>query len=253
MKNHIFKVEAKRGIYSIGFYIGILALAAAGIIGAADLKDAIGEIDYIGSYVWCTESWYQGMNSEIFIFLLPVACTLPASASYLEDLQNGMLMYIMPRTSRKRYGFSKIVNCGLYGALVVMCVLLLLLLMNIIRYPLNSMQLIQWKNLEIAYHFVLLKNILVLCLNGILYALAGGLAGTVTENRYMAYAAPFIFYYVVSTLAEAYLKNWWILNPKEWMRPQQAGYLETVILLMMLIVVTGSGYYFKIERRWRNG
>lgn len=86
MKNHIFKVEAKRGSYSAGFYIGILVLTAAGIIGAGDLKDAMGEIDYIGSYVWCTESWYQGMHSEIFIFLLPVACTLPASASYLEDL-----------------------------------------------------------------------------------------------------------------------------------------------------------------------
>ena len=50
MKNHIFKVEAKRGSYSAGFYIGILVLAAAGIIGAGDLKDAMEEIDYIGSY-----------------------------------------------------------------------------------------------------------------------------------------------------------------------------------------------------------
>lgn len=253
MKNHIFKVEAKRGSHSIGFYIGIVVLVAAGIIGAGDIKDTMGEIDYIGSYIWSSESWYQGMNSEIFIFLLPVVCTLPASASYLEDLQNGMLMYIMPRTSRKRYGFSKIVNCGLYGALVVMCTLLLLLLMNVIQYPLNSMQLMQWKNMEMSYHLALLKNILVLCLNGILYALAGGLAGAVTENRYMAYAAPFIFYYVVSTLAEAYLKNYWILSPKEWMRPQQSGCLETVILLIALIIITGSGYYFKIERGWGNG
>ena len=44
MKNHIFKVEAKRGSYSAGFYIGILVLTAAGIIGAGDLKDAMGEI-----------------------------------------------------------------------------------------------------------------------------------------------------------------------------------------------------------------
>lgn len=72
MKNHIFKVEAKRGSYSAGFYIGILVLTAAGIIGAGDLKDAMGEIDYIGGYVWCTESWYQGMHSEIFIF--SIAC-----------------------------------------------------------------------------------------------------------------------------------------------------------------------------------
>ena len=68
MKNHIFKVEAKRGSYSAGFYIGILVLTVAGIIGAGDLKDAMGEIDYIGSYVWCTESWYQ----QLPLYLLQV-------------------------------------------------------------------------------------------------------------------------------------------------------------------------------------
>ena len=253
MKNHIFKVEAKRGSYSAGFYIGILVLTAAGIIGAGDLKDAMGEIDYIGSYVWCTESWYQGMHSEIFIFLLPVACTLPASASYLEDLQNGILMYIMPRTSRKRYDFSKVVNCGLYGGLAAACSLLLLLVVNVIRYPLNNMQFMQWKNMGMSYHMALLENILILCLNGMLYALTGGLVGAITANRYMAYAAPFIFYYVVSTLAEAYLKNRWMLSPKEWMIPQQTGAVETIIFLIVLIIVTGTGYYFKIKRGWENG
>ena len=252
MKNHIFKVEAKRGSYSAGFYIGILVLAAAGIIGAGDLKDAMGEIDYIGSYVWCTESWYRGMNSEIFIFLLPVVCTLPASASYLEDLQNGMLMYIIPRTSRKRYSFSKVVNCGLYGGLAVVCSLLILLVLNVIRYPLNNMQFMQWKNLGMSYHLDLLGKILILCLNGVLYALAGGLAGAIMVNRYMAYAAPFIFYYVVSTLTEAYLKHQWMFNPKEWMRPQQAGCLEIMMILAVLIIAAGTGYYFTIERRWED-
>ena len=252
MRNHIFKVEAKRGIYFVGFYISILVLAAAGIIGAGDLKDTIGQIDYIGSYVWCTESWYRGMNSEIFTFLLPMACTLPVSASYLEDLQNGMLMYIIPRTSRKRYSWSKIVNCGIYGGVTVMCALLLILLLSAIRYPVNNMQLMQLKSFGISYHLVLLENLLILCMNGVLYALAGGLAGAITANRYMAYAAPFIFYYVVSTLTEAYLKNYWMFNPKEWMRSQQAGGREMMIILVVLIIVTGTGYYFAIERRWEN-
>lgn len=69
----------------------------------------------------------------------------------------------------------------------------------------------------------------------------------------MAYAAPFIFYYVVSTLAEAYLKNRWMLSPKEWMIPQQTGAVETIIFLIVLIIVTGTGYYFKIKRGWENG
>ena len=107
----------------------------------------------------------------------------------------------------------------------------------------------QWKNMGMS----LLENILILCLNGMLYALTGGLVGAITKNRYMAYAAPFIFYYVVSTLAEAYLKNRWMLSPKEWMIPQQTGAVETIIFLIVLIMVTGTGYYFKIKRGWENG
>ena len=156
-------------------------------------------------------------------------------------------------SGRKRYGFSKVVNCGLYGGLAAACSLLLLLVVNVIRYPLNNMQFMQWKNMGMSYHMALLENILILCLNGMLYALTGGLVGAITKNRYMAYAAPFIFYYVVSTLAEAYLKNRWMLSPKEWMIPQQTGAVETIIFLIVLIMVTGTGYYFKIKRGWENG
>lgn len=133
-----------------------------------------------------------------------------------------------------------------------MCALLLILLLSAIRYPVNNMQLMQLKSFGISYHLVLLENLLILCMNGVLYALTGGLAGAITANRYMAYAAPFIFYYVVSTLTEAYLKNYWMFNPKEWMRSQQAGGLEMMIILVVLIIVTGTGYYFAIERRWEN-
>lgn len=110
----------------------------------------------------------------------------------------------------------------------------------------------QWKNLGMSYHLDLLGKILILCLNGVLYALAGGLAGAIMVNRYMAYAAPFIFYYVVSTLTESYLKHQWMFNPKEWMRPQQAGCLEIMMILAVLIIAAGTGYYFTIERRWED-
>lgn len=44
-----------------------------------------------------------------------------------------------------------------------------------------------------SYHMALLENILILCLNGMLYALTGGLVGAITKNRYMAYADPLSF------------------------------------------------------------
>ena len=57
-----------------------------------------------------------------------------------------------------------------------------------------------------SYHMALLENILILCLNGMLYALTGGLVGAITKNRYMAYAAPFIFllccFYIGRSISE---------------------------------------------------
>ena len=94
--------------------------------------------------------------------------------------------------------------------------------------------------------------IFILCLNGIFYAIFGGVIATVTNNSYMAYAAPFIFYYVISTLTSAYIPDIWIVNPREWMMVEQRRSIYVIGIIIFLIILAAKGYAFIIERRWRN-
>lgn len=252
MKDRVFVVELNRGFYSAGLYIGILILMIAGIVGAGNLIETMQEIDYVRSQVRCIEAVYYGMSSEIFTYLLPIACTLPMSASWLEDFQSGMQPYIMLKTTKLKYQWSKIINCGLFGGMTVVFSILLLMVVNYIRYPMIDMEFVQWQMIDMTYQLEFLKIGFILSLNGILYAVFGGVISVLTNSRYMAYAAPFIFYYVVSTLVSAYLEDMWMLNPKEWMSAQRGDFSSIIGILLILIIIAVAGYYLITERRWEN-
>lgn len=250
--DRIFRVEFKRGFYSIGLYIGILILVTGGLIGAGDIVESIAALDYTGGGISFTDAAYYAMGSEAFTFLLPVVCTLPMSVSYLEDLQSGTLPYILLRTTKRRYKWSKVLSCGLFGGVVVATSILILLAVYYARYPINGAGIEQWKMLDASYCLDFLLTAFILSLNGVFYAILGGMIAAFTNNRYMAYAAPFIFYYVASTLFDAYLADIWVINPKEWMTVQLSSSSAVITILMILNVVTVTGYWFIIGRRGEN-
>lgn len=247
--DRIFQVELKRGFYSIGLYIGILILVTGGLLGASDIVESMAALDYTGGGIPFTDAVYYAVGSEAFTFLLPVVCTLPMSVSYLEDLQSGTLSYILLRTTKRRYKWSKVLSSGLFGGLVVAASILILLTVYYARYSVSEVGIEQWKLLDGAYYLHFLQTALILCLNGVLYAILGGMIAAFTNNRYMAYAAPFIFYYVASTLFDAYLGNVWIINPKEWMTVQLSSSSAVIKLLLILNVVTVTGYWFIIGEK----
>ena len=80
------------------------------------------------------------------------------------------------------------------------------------------------------------------------YALLGGLIATFVNNRYMAYAAPFIFYYVISTLMDAYLSNLRLINPKEWLLERSASPTAILAILIVANIVAALAYSKAIER-----
>ena len=250
--NRVFQVEFKRGFYSIGFYIGIIILVIGGMIGAGDIVEYMSEVDYLGEGIRFMEAVCQAMRSEAFTFLLPVVCTLSMSASYLEDLQSGTLHYVLLRTTKRRYKWSKVLNCGLFGGLVVAAAILFLLGISFVRYPISGAEIDLWKMLDVTYYLYFLQTVLILWLNGSFYALLGGVIAAFVNNRYMAYAAPFIFYYVASTLFDAYLANIWMINPKEWMIVRLSSPAAVLTILLILNGVTIVGYLKIIERRGKN-
>lgn len=247
-----FEIEFKRGFYSIGFYIGILLIAAAGVAGSGTMLEYIREGIVPAGEPRFISAAYYAISSDALCFIVPVAVTLAMSASYLEDLQSGMLYYIMLRTTKRRYRLSKVWNCALFGGLVTVFAFLLLLLVFFVMFPADSLEMTYLKTSDVPYYLSLLQRVLILVLNGSFYALLGGAIAAFTNNKYMAYAAPFIFYYVISTLLQAYFSDLYLLNPKEWMMIQYGRAGAAAAILVFANAVLIFGYTKIIRRRWEN-
>lgn len=93
-----------------------------------------------------------------------------------------------------------------------------------------------------------LQRVLIIALNGSFFALFGGMIAAFVNNRYMAYVAPFIFYYVVSTLFDAYLAEFRLINPKEWLMVRSSSMNAVLVILQVINVVVTIGYLKIIQR-----
>lgn len=245
-------IEFKRGFYSAGFYVSVLLLVAAGVIGSYSTVEYIRDMGMPEGEIRFIVTVYQALYSEAFTFILPIACTLVASASYIEDLQSGILRYVMLRTTKKRYCWSKVINCALFGMLVIVIAFLLMLVIFFAIFFPNHGEIQHLKILDIPYLSQFLQRVLILGFNGSFYALLGGIISIVTNNKYMTYAAPFIFYYVISTLLGAYFTDAYVINPKEWLlvRFSSSGVILAILAVINIIVII---CYSKImERRCKN-
>jgi hypothetical protein len=89
-------------------------------------------------------------------------------------------------------------------------------------------------------------------LAGFFWSLVGALFATVTMSRYMAYAFPFILYYVLIILCQRYFTGIYILNPQEWTNAAMqwpGGAWGMILFLGEIILITGIAYAMMIKRR----
>ena len=98
---------------------------------------------------------------------------------------------------------------------------------------------------------ILLKTCVLLFLNGGLWAVVGMTMSTIMESKYIAYASPFIVYYLLVILYERYFPNAWLLYPKNWIDPEiwpyEAG--SAAEFLLELTLLCGLVFYIRGKRR----
>lgn len=245
-------MEEKRGLYSIGFYVAIVLVMVAGLLGAREVISHYREIGVGASDIRFLGTAYQAVYSESFALILPIACTLAMSASFLEDMQSRALYHILLRTTKKQYLGSKVLLCGAFGALITILGAGMVIVACFCLFPIKMVELQNFSSVGIPYLLWMGEKLMVLALNGIFYALLGGGIATFVNNKYMAYASPFIFYYVISTLCTAYLSDYRLINPKEWLMLQSTPTWLMIIILLVINSCGIVGYLIAMERRWRN-
>ena len=236
----MFLAEFRRGFRSGGLYLGAVLLATMTLIGTTDIIGTLREYRILQEEVRCISFLYQVTYSDIFCYLIPIVCTLAMSASYQEDLQSGIYKYILVRTSVKSYKWSKVLNCAIYGILTAFLALILICIGSVVIFPVNHEEMEILHKLTAKYYFSIILRVVLIFLNSSFYAVFGALAAAITKNRYMAYAAPFIFNYVISMLASAYLYGYPVLNPKEWLANtmiRSATCLKIMVLVNIIVII----------------
>ena len=195
----------------------------------------------------------SALGSDGMTLALPLLAALPFTAAFLDDLKSGFLKEYLPRTTPTGYLLGRIIGCLLSGALALCLGVFLaygvavLLFLPMERAPTDP-ALIGTLIRELR------QTLELMACSGALWSAVGLLLGTVTGSKYMAYASPFVLYYVLIILHERYLPDLFILYPKEWIAPSahwQFGVTGVLLLVGELTVLASLGFFVAAGRRLR--
>lgn len=187
----------------------------------------------------------KSLESDVFVFAITILCVLPYTTAYMDDLKSGFVKLYMIRANRRNYLLSKMLACMLSGGLaLVVGILLSLAIFALVFTPMELAGAEEWL-------MPLLEKMLRIFVLGAMWSMAGMAAAAFTSSKYMAYAAPFIFYYILIIFCERYFKDCYVLYPKEWLILDRFPYgsAGVLIFLIEITILICSVFYLHEERR----
>lgn len=245
--------DIKRAFGSWGFWTGAAGMVIAILIGAAEdilpvLEKGAEEGLMSGFHA---QTLLTALKSDVMLLCVPILAALPYTSAFLDDYKSGYLKEYLPRGGKSRYIKGKVAATALSGGACLFIGIFAAYLVFFLVF--TPMELAPEEAISGQPLFPqILGSACIFLLCGGLWSLVGSLLASVTMSRYMAYASPFIIYYVLVILSERYLKNIYVLNPKEWLRASEAwpgGGWGDALMLAFLIAAAALGLAASITRR----
>lgn len=257
---NVFTTDMRRALGSGGFRTGVIALAACLLIGNfsmafALLTDQEGvSLEAGGTISLLLES----ANSDIVLAAIPILCSLAYTSAFTVEMKTRYYRYTTPRTEMSAYRRAKILSCGISGGLTALGGLLLGLAVFLILFfgreeaPVDASEYtLTLHRLTVAYFG--LCFLFFLC--GSFWSLVGMTASIVTDSVYVAFAAPFILYYMLVILTSRYFPSLYTLNPQQWVNPDSSwvgGTWGVSLILVELCTLLGIALSLLMERRLKD-
>ena len=106
---------------------------------------------------------------------------------------------------------------------------------------------------DVASTTSLMPILVLFFLSGGLWAVVGMALSTIMESKYIAYASPFVTYYLLVILCERYLPAAYLLYPPNWTKPNvwPYGAWGASIFLLELTLVFSILFTIRAKRRLR--
>ena len=191
------------------------------------------------------------LSSEAMALALPILAALPYTASFIDDVKSGFIKEYLPRTTVPRYIAGKAVGCAVSGGLA-------LSLGIFIAYGFAALMFLPMEAYPTAgetvpnYFGNLLQTALMFFASGAFWSLTGMTFAALTNSKYMAYASPFVLFYLLIILYERYFDKLFVLYPREWLNPSPRwvfGKIGVAVLLTELSVLMALAFAFAAKRR----
>lgn len=259
----------RRALTSWGFVVGAAGMAAAAFFGVLEEIIPVFQGQMEGGLPpgYSIQLTITSLKSEVMLLVLPILCALPFTTAFVDDYKSKYLRGYLCRAGRRDYTISRVTATAVSGGMTLLVgVALICVLFSIVFTPMEVVvqetdtaaltQSVEEIDVSAQVTFVdLLGRALLFFLSGALWSLVGALLATATMSKYMAYASPFIFYYVLVILSDRYFPDVYVLNPREWLNPSElwnAGIWGAVLLVLELIVILSALYALFIQRRLRD-
>jgi hypothetical protein len=243
--------DIKRALSSKGFLAGtlgmVIIISLSLFEGAYSVLSGGGQLE-AGYHV---NAILDILPHDLVILTAPILCTLPFTTAYVDDMQSGFIKQFLPRCGIKKYILGKLWACAISGGLVLSAgILLSYILSGIFLAPMESV--VSSNALATQQIPKLLGMIGMFFFSGAFWSLVGFVLASMTNNRYMAYASPFIVFYILIILHERYFNTLYSWYPKEWLNPSASwmfGNWGVIILLSELIILISLGFSFYAGRK----
>lgn len=234
-----------QALQSRGFLIGFLAVACLLFLSSIEGILSAFRSETLLNQGYHAELVMSALSSDAMTLALPIVAALPYTASFVEDVKSGFVKAYLPRTTTNGYIFGKLSACVLSGGVVL--ALGILAAYGISALLFTPMEAVPAEGAEApAYFAELMGKVLLFFCSGAFWSLVGLLFATLTGSKYMAYASPFVIYYVLIILYERYFDTLYVLYPKEWLMPSNRWYfgnLSVAVWVGELIVIASLCFY----------
>lgn len=231
------KADIKRAISSLPFWLSValMMITICFGIGSKLLLPNLALVPVLMPY-YHGQILIGSLRSDVCLLALPILCTLPYTAEFLNEFSSGYIKSYILKCDKSTYIRGKVLAPPISGGLaLVFGVLILYFFLSLIYSPLEMAS-----DTALSPLPEVLGLLLMLFMSGALWASLGSLLANISRSKYMAYAAPFVIFYVLVILAERYFIDIYLLNPKEWIKVGEYwpnGKLSAFLLTLMITVI----------------
>ena len=194
------------------------------------------------------EQVMKGLQSEALSSFLPILAALPFGGCFVDDLKSKFARFFLIRSSYRTYIASRIIVGFLAGGLAILSGALIAWgTTAVVLIPMEQ----EIEGMEPAVIDGLIEICLLLFVNGGFWSVVGMAMSTLMESKYISYATPFVFYYLLVILYERYFSDLFIIYPKTWTDPSgwPFGFWGAAIFLLEMTLIFAFLFAYRAGRR----